>query len=165
MNAPEGATGHAVTRRPGDVVAAIGGLLTLLAYLVLPVATIPLLGSVSAPDLTEGTSDAGSLALLRIVPIAAVVTIAIGLWLWLGKAARRARAVGAIVILVCAVLTALAYLIPYARLQGAISDIGASSLGISATTFTGIGFWCGLLGAVVSGIGAAVQLSGRARRG
>jgi len=165
MNAPEGATQHAATRRPGDVVAAIGGVLTLFAYLVLPVATIPLIGSVSAPALADEVSDAGSLALLRIVPVTAVVTIAIGVWLWFGKAALRARAIGAIVILVCAVLTALAYLIPYARLQGAITDIGANSLGISATTFTGIGFWCGLLGAVVSAIGAAVQLSGRVRRG
>jgi hypothetical protein len=149
--------------RPGGVIAVVGGALTALAYLVMPLATVPLLGSVTAPNLAGAPGDDGSLALLPLVPIAAAVIIGIGLWLLLGRPGTRARTVGAVGILACAVLVALAYLIPLNSLNNEITSVGADIFGISATTFTGTGFWFTLIGALVAAVGAAVELSGRGK--
>jgi hypothetical protein len=148
-------------KRPGGVIAIVGGVLAGLAYLVLPVATVPLLGSITAPSLAGEVGAGGSLALLPLVPVAAAATIGIGLWLWLGSPGSRARTVGASGILLCSVLTALAYLIPLNSLDNEITSAGADIFGISATTFTGTGFWFTLLGAVLAAVGAAVELAGR----
>ncbi|MDT7749664.1 MAG: hypothetical protein QOD96_3326, partial [Pseudonocardiales bacterium] len=109
-------------KRPGGVIAIVGGVLAGLAYLVLPVATVPLLGSITAPSLAGEVGAGGSLALLPLVPVAAAATIGIGLWLWLGSPGTRARTVGASGILLCSVLTALAYLIPLNSLDNEITS-------------------------------------------
>jgi hypothetical protein len=91
--------------RPGGVIALVGGVLTGLAYLLLPVANVPLIGSITAPSLAGQASDTPSLGLLPLVPVASVVTIAVGLWLALAAPKGRARVVGAVGVLVCAALT------------------------------------------------------------
>jgi hypothetical protein len=82
-----------------------------------------------------------------------VLTVLAGAWLLL----RGQRAV-ALLALVCAVLTTLAYLVPLTQVDQALDDAGADSLGIQATTLTGAGFWLGLIGAIVAGVGALMRL-------
>lgn len=146
-------------KRTGGVIAVVGGLLAALAYWVMPVATIPLVGSVTAPALIEEASDAASLGLLRIVPVTVILTILLGFWLLLARPSGRFRPVAAVVVLLCSLLTVVAYLIPLGRIDNAITSSGAAELGIRATTFTGAGFWLAIIGAVVAAIGAIVELS------
>ncbi|WP_028933911.1 hypothetical protein [Pseudonocardia spinosispora] len=147
-------------RRLGGGLTAGGGVLVGVAYLLLPVASIPLIGSLTAPSLAGELPDAGSLTLLRLVPLTSVVMLGVGLWLVLARTGAGAAKVASAVVVVCAVLTALAYLMPYGELSREISGSGAEELGISATTFTGSGFWCALLGAVVAAAGAVVVFTG-----
>lgn len=150
-----------VSRTSGLIVLA-GGVLIALAYWLLPLATVPLVGSVSAPTLLEEVSGT-SFGLLRLVPLTALLTIVAGVWL-LARPAGRGRHVAELGALGCAVVTMLAYLIPLGRVDEALDSVGADSLGIGATTLTGAGFWLALIGAVVAAVGAAVPLaSARAR--
>jgi hypothetical protein len=152
------------TKRTAAVIALLGGLLTALAYWTLPVATIPLVGSLTAPSLTGQVSDSGSLGLLGLVPVTSLLTILLAGWLLVGGLVSRTGQLAAVAILVCAVLTAAAYLVPLGTVDNVITSSGADSLGIRATTFTGVGFWLGVIGAVVSGIGAIIALSSLHRR-
>lgn len=152
---------RAVGGTSGGVVAIIGGLTIGLAYVFLPVATIPLIGSVNASDLASAAPQATSLSLLHIVPVAALITLGIGLWLVLGKPDPRAQRGTAIALVVCAVAVAIAYLWPFARLQDELSGSGVSSdLGVTATTFTGIGFWLAIVAAIVTAAAAFVEVTG-----
>lgn len=145
--------------RPGGVLAVLGALLTGLAYLLLPVAKVPLVGEVAAPALNELASEYASLALLPFVPLAALVTLAVGVYLMVVNLGRSARRAAGIVVLACSAFIALAYLVPFNALQSEIQEAGASGIGISAATFTGSGFWFALVGALVSAVGAALELS------
>lgn len=147
------------SRMPGQVVSLVGAVLVILAYYALPVVIVPFVGSITAPTLAGLAPEAHSLALMPLVPIAAIVGIGVSVWM-LAKAAPRTRRIGAIVLIVVAALTALAYLVPLVRLQGELSESGVSSeLGVSATTFTGIGFWAGLIGAILVGVGGILELT------
>ncbi|HEY9415524.1 MAG TPA: hypothetical protein VIQ30_12245 [Pseudonocardia sp.] len=151
---------RAVGRTSGGIIAIGGGLINGLSYLLLPVATIPLVGSLSAPDVATAAPEATSLALLHIVPIAALVAVGVGLWLVVGKPAGRAQRIAAVALFACAAVTTLAYLWPFARLQQELSGSGVSSLGITATTFTGIGFWLAVIGAIVTAVAGVMELIG-----
>lgn len=151
---------RAAGRVPGGVIALCGGLINGLTYLLLPVATIPLVGSLAAPDLAGAAPEAPSLALLHIVPVAVLVAIGISLWLLIGKPAGRAQRVGGAALIGCAAVIAIAYLWPFARLQDELSGSGVASLGITATTFTGIGFWLAVIAAIVTATGGIVELTG-----
>lgn len=155
--------GRRVSRTSGGIVLT-GGVLTALAYWLLPVATIPLVGSVAAPSLLEATADSGSFGLLRLVPITVLLTIVAGVWLLVG-AGGRARMIASLGVLLCAVLTLLAYLVPLGRVDQALDSAGADELGIHATNLTGAGFWLALIGAVVAGVGAIVELAATRTRG
>jgi hypothetical protein len=139
-------------------------LLTAAAYWALPVATVPLVGSLTAPSLIGQISDPGSLGLLGLAPITSLITIVLAVWLLVGRLAGGARQLVSAAILLCAVLSAAAYLIPLGTVDHAITSTGASELGIRATTFTGIGFWLAVVGAVISGVGAIIELSALRRR-
>lgn len=155
----------AAVRSPGGLLAALGGLLVALAYLTMPLASLPLIGQITAPSLVSELSgqDAPSLTLLRLVPVIALLIIALGLWSSLASPPVRARRVGAVAVVACAGLTGIAYLIPYNTLDQELSQFPLSWLGIDAATFTGAGFWCALLGALVAALGGLVQLvTGRA---
>jgi hypothetical protein len=142
----------------------IGGLFTALAYWILPVATVPLVGSLTAPSLIGQIDDPGSFGLLHLVPVTSLITILLAVWLLVGRLAGRARQLVSAAVLLCAVLSAAAYLIPLSTVDNAITSSGASELGIRATTFTGIGFWLAVVGAVISAVGAVIELSGLQRR-
>jgi hypothetical protein len=152
-------------KRTGGLVIAVGGLLTALAYWVLPMASVPLVGSLTATTLIEEASGSGPFGLLRFVPATAIVTVLIGLWLLLGTPSGTPPWVGAIVVLLCSALTALAYLVPLGRVDNELISSGVSDLGLRATNLTGAGFWLALAGAFVAAIGAAVQLTAVRRRG
>jgi hypothetical protein len=147
------------SKTSGGVLAIAGGLINVLTYLWLPVGTIPLVGSLSAPDLASAAPEAHSLGLLQIVPVAALVTVGVGLWLVMGRPRGRARGTGAVALLVCAAVTAVAYLWPFARLQDELGESGVSSLGITAATFTGIGFWLAVIAAIVTAAGGLMELN------
>jgi hypothetical protein len=149
--------------RTSGVIVLAGGVLIALAYWVLPVATVPLVGSVSAPALVDEVSGA-SFGLLRVVPLTALLTVAAGVWL-LARPTGRGRRVAQLLALGCAVLTALAYLVPLGRVDQALDSAGADSLGIEATNLTGTGFWLALIGSVVAAVGAAVPLATARARG
>jgi hypothetical protein len=133
----------------GSLIATAGGILTELAYLTMPVATLPLIGSITA-----------GLALLHVVPIAAAGIIGLGLWLRLGNPSRTVAMMASIGILVCSMLIAVAYLVPYNSLNSDLEGSWASALGISATSFTGGGFWIALIGTIIASIGAIIELVG-----
>ncbi|GAA5154536.1 hypothetical protein GCM10023321_26520 [Pseudonocardia eucalypti] len=145
--------------RPGGVLAVVGGLLAGLAYLVVPVAKVPLVGQVTAPALEEAAPSYPSLAMLPFVPVAALVMLAIGGFLLLARLGRREHRVAGALVLACSGFIALAYLIPFNALQSEIQQVGASGLGLSAATFAGGGFWFALVGALVAATGAALELS------
>jgi hypothetical protein len=146
-------------RRFGASAILIGGLLIALAYWVLPVATVPLIGSVSAPTLTHQSSIA-SFWLLRLVPLTVVLIIATGGWL-LARPRGGMSAIAAVVALICAAATALAYVVPLAKVDDALDSVGADSLGIETTNLTGIGFWVAVIGGVVTALGAITELTTR----
>jgi len=147
-------------RVTGGVLGLIGGVMSGLVYLLLPAATIPLVGSLRAPELAGASSTATSLSLLPIVPVAALISLAVGLWLVAGRPDGRAQRVGAAVLIACAVAIAVAYLLPFGRVQDELSGSGVSDYGITATTFTGSGFWLALIAAVVTAAGGIVELTG-----
>lgn len=149
--------------RPGGVLAVLGGLLAGLAYLLVPVAKVPLVGQVTAPALEQAAPSYPSLAMLPFVPIAALVILAIGGLLLLARLGRREHRVAGALVLLCSAFIALAYLLPFNALQSEIRELGTSGLGISAATFTGGGFWFALVGALVAATGAALEL-GEPRR-
>ena len=152
---------RAAGRVTGGVLGLIGGAVNVGVYLVLPAATIPLVGSLRAPDLAGAAPTAtSSLSLLPVVPVAAVLGAAVGLWLIIGKPAARSQRIGAAALIGFAAVIAVAYLLPFARVQDELSGSGVSSYGITATTFTGSGFWLALISAVVTAAGGIVELTG-----
>lgn len=153
-------TQRAAGRITGGVLGLVGGAVNGLVYLILPAATIPLVGSLRAPELAGAAPTATSLSLLPIVPVAAVLGIGLGIWLIMGKPTGRSQRIGAFGLIGCAALVAVAYLLPFARVQDELSGSGVSSYGITATTFTGSGFWLALIGAVVIAAGGIVELTG-----
>ncbi len=156
-------TARRIGRLSGGIIL-IGGILSALAYWLLPVAEVPLVGSVSAPELVGQVSDGGSFGLLRLVPWTVLLIILAGAWL-LARSAGPGRPVLAVVALICALATGLAYLVPLGKVDQALDSAGADSLGIQATSLTGGGFWLALIGAVVALVGAVVELAtGRSRR-
>jgi hypothetical protein len=149
--------GHTPARRTGGGIILAGGVLIALAYWVLPVATLPLIGSVSAPTLSAQASSTASFGLLRLVPLTVLVAIAAGVWL-LARPTGRAAAIATVVALGCAGVTALAYLVPLAKVDDALDSVGADTLGIEATNLTGLGFWVALIGVAVTALGAITEL-------
>jgi hypothetical protein len=138
----------------------VGGLVNCLAYLLLPAAAIPLVGSLRAPELAGAAPSATSLSLLPVVPVVAVISAAVGLWLIVGRPAGRTRRIAAGMLVGCAAIIAVAYLLPFARVQDQLSGSGVTSYGITATSFTGSGFWLALIGAVVTAAGGIVEFTG-----
>jgi hypothetical protein len=152
-----------VGRVSGGIILA-GGILSALAYWLLPVADIPLVGSVTAPGLIDQLPDSGSFNWLRLVPWTVVLTAVAGLWL-LSRSTSKGRSIVALGSLLCAVVTVIAYLMPLNKVDQALDSAGADALGIHATSLTGAGFWVALIGAVVAGVGAVVELATARARG
>lgn len=148
---------HRPARLAGAALALVGALLVLLAYYALPVITIPLIGSLTAPTLGGLAPEASSLILVPLVPIVAVLAAAVAVWL-LATTKPAARRIGAGVLVVAAAFVILAYAVPLLRLQSDLDSAGLTTeLGLSAATFTGIGFWAGLFGAALTAVGGLLE--------
>jgi MFS family permease len=149
-------------RRASGGTVLVGSVIETLGYWVLPAASVPLVGSVTAPELSDQVPTTASLGLLRLVAVTSVISIAVALVL-LGWASRRAARVptllAVLAALVCSVVSIAVYLVPLARVDDALDNSGASSLGVHATSLTGPGFWVVLIGAVIVGVGAVFELS------
>ncbi|MGH3925309.1 MAG: hypothetical protein ACRDTT_21020 [Pseudonocardiaceae bacterium] len=63
--------------RSGAVVAGGGGLVTLLAFLAMPIAMVPFFGSITGVSLAGYASEVGQLAWLWLVPPIAVAVVAL----------------------------------------------------------------------------------------
>jgi hypothetical protein len=130
----------------------IGGAVAFLSFLALPMASLPLLGSITGAGLASHASDEAELGWLWLVLLASLAMIALGAWQCFGSTGtsviRRRTSIAA---LVCACVIVLVYLI-------ALSSSGGSTLGISASDLLGAGFGFVLIGAVGAGVGAVVQL-------
>jgi hypothetical protein len=143
----------------GGVIAAAGGVLTELAYLLMPVSTVPIIGSITAPTLADEAPSA-AFSLLYVVPVAAGITVCIGVWLRLAERATRAARIATGGILLCSLMAALAYIVPLNEVNSEIEDSWASVLGIDASDVTGTGFWVALMGIAIASVGAIIGFAG-----
>lgn len=143
--------GAAIQQR-GRVAAGVaggGGLLTLLAFLAMPIATVPFLGSITGAGLAGQASELGSLGMLWLIPLAAGAVALLAGWRLFGSDPGSGRA-ASVASCLLAVLACVVYLGGLAQFGQAISDSGASGFGIDALDVIGPGFWIGLLGSVVA---------------
>lgn len=156
--APGPVPGNRFTGHGGAITAGAGGLIMLLAFLALPLATVPFLGSLTAADAAGLASQLGVLGLLWFVPLLAAAVVGIACWLLFGEPGdnRRTASISAMVM---AGLVVLVYLVVLGSVQAE-----ASGRGGSVPSFFGAGFWIAVLAAVAAGIGAAVEMAA-SRRG
>jgi hypothetical protein len=130
----------------GALATAVGGAVTLLAFLTMPLISVPFIGSVTGAGLA---SLDGSVALLWLVPLASVAVAGIGAWQRFSTtAAPKQRALGSVWSLVLAGLVILFYIIALVSMQSQVGSTG----------FTGAGFWFALLGMAVAAVGATIEL-------
>lgn len=148
---------------PLGAITVVGAVLTALAYVFAPVASVPLIGSMTAPALTSELTSPTSLIPLKFEPIAVLIMIVGAFWLLLDRRGASRRTGVAVTVLVASGYTVLAYLVPYAVLDSQLEDVGVTSVGISAATLTGAGFWLVLVGAVLTATGVALGLLGARR--
>lgn len=141
----------------GAITSGVGGLVTLLAFVALPLATVPFLGSITGANAAGFASQFGALGLLWLVPLLAVAVVGIAGWQIFGTAGGQVRA-GSITIMVLAALVVLVYLIVLGAVQAE-----TSKLGVSAPSFFGVGFWFAALAIVAAGIGGAVEMAAASR--
>jgi Short C-terminal domain len=147
--------------RAAPVVVLACGLLTLLAFLAMPVATVPFFGSITGANLAAFSTESGSLAVLWLVPVAAVGVAGIGAWQQFAQSVpSRTRRRGSVAVLLLAGLVVLIYLIGLAAIETQISNSGAAEVGISAGSLAGAGFWITLLGMLAAGVAAVADLIG-----
>jgi len=159
---PAGAVGHPAAGHPAPglrpraaaIVAMLGGGIALLAFVAMPMASVPILGSITGVRLAGFASEEGSLVLLWLVPLAAAAVVGLGGWLQFTRAAGpAARRRGSMIVLVLAGLTTLVHIVALLVVEGELSGVG-----LSATSLTGVGFWIALLGMMAAGIAAVADL-------
>lgn len=131
-----------------------GGLLVLVAFLVMPLATAPFLGSITGAELAGLTSEQRWLGAIWLVPLAAFAVVAVAIrQLLLGGAAsgRRHRASA---ILSVSSMILLTYLAACVLVE---NEIGGSAAGASNVVgMAGAGFWVAIVGASAGVIGGAL---------
>lgn len=143
----------------GAVTAGIGGLLTLLAFLAIPIATAGIFGSITGSGLAGFASEFGPLGLLWLVPVAAAAVVLIAAWLVFGTlSTTQARKTGSIVVMALAGLAIVDYIVVLGAIESETSRSGRSGFGVSAANFIGAGFWFALIGMAVALIGARVEM-------
>ncbi|GAA3610446.1 hypothetical protein GCM10022419_114310 [Nonomuraea rosea] len=133
-----------------------GGVLALFAFFAMPMGSLPLLGSVTGPDLAgmaseEGGSEVGALALLWLVPMAAATTAVLGAWLLRSNVVPSSRTVASSVVLASAALVVAIYVIALGWVQYNLDQTATSILGYSAIDLAGAGFWLVLCAMAVAG--------------
>jgi hypothetical protein len=148
---------------PRGALALAGAVLTTIAYSFLPVTSDVLFGSRGAPDVASELVTQRSLLGLRFMPVALLVMVGGAVWLLLRRWATRWRFGVAVAVLAASGCAVIAYLAPYTLLDSNLGDAEVTESGITASTFTGPGFWLVLLGAALTAFGAAWELA-RTRR-
>ncbi|MEU5845966.1 hypothetical protein [Saccharopolyspora shandongensis] len=153
------AKGFAVGRG-GAVTVALGGVITIMAFLAVPLLHVPIFGGLTGATIADlGTqSGYGQVGLLWLLPFLAAIVVVVGTWQVFSMTATPGqRRNGAIVSVVLAALVIIGYLVLLGVIQKDISDASESS--VSASDLIGAGFWIGILGMVVSCIGGIVQFN------
>jgi hypothetical protein len=146
-------TGHS-----GAITSGIGGLVTLMAFLAMPMATFPLVGSMTGPTVAGYSAQLGALGCLWLVPLAAAAVTGIAAWQVIGTSlTMQARRIGSIALMVLAGLVVVDYIVVLTAVQYEIDSVG-SRASVSATAFTGAGFWIALIGMAASLIGAGLEI-------
>lgn len=169
------AHGPSLEGRAALIVAGGGGLLTLLAFLVLPHLTLPLIGPVTLPSLIAFAARFGNGAygLLWLIAAAAVVVTVLGLAVGTSATSRPGtRSVAAAIILAVSLAISVGYLLVPSVLAHH-DDISAGtsagrSAGRSAGTVSyglGVGYYVGALGMTAAVIAALVALVAVRRAG
>lgn len=145
----------------GGIVTTGGGVLTFLAFFAMPMAEIPLISaSATGADLASLGSEAGSLAMLWLVPVLAITVLTIGLWQrFSATATSESRKVGSHAVMALAGLIFFIYIALLVSVQSKLSDARGSTVGVNAISFTGVGFWLALIGTLVAAAGAFMVLN------
>lgn len=160
-----GVFAEAAVQQRGRVAAGVaggGGLLTLLAFLAMPIATVPFLGSITGAGLAGQASEIGSVGMLWLIPLAAAGVAGLAGWQLFGSGPVPAAAIGSCLL---AVLACGVYLGGFVQLGQAISDSGGSGFGIDASDVIGSGFWIGLLGSLVAVLASVAAIPANERVG
>jgi hypothetical protein len=121
-------------------------------------ATVPLLGSISASGVAGEWSLFGPLGLLWLVPVEALAIIGLAALQALSpstRETRRARSLGTILIAGAVWATYITVLV---SLQSQINKL-SEQLSISA--FLGYGLWFALLAAAVAAVGGMIEMTPR----
>jgi hypothetical protein len=137
---------------------AIAATVVLLAFLVLPMATVPFVGSISASGVAGESSLFGPLGLLWLIPVEALAIIGLATLQFLNpstREARRARSLGTI--LVAGAMWAT-YIGVLASLQSQINELSEK---LSITAFLGYGLWFALVAAAVAAVGGLIEMTSR----
>lgn len=143
-----------VTAFHGAVLGLVGGAATLFAQYGLPLISAPVVGSMTAADLVGQVNATFSLA---IVPVFALLAIAMGIWLALARPEPRAARMGGAILVSCAVLTAIAYLWPLGGLRDVVGDPDLSVISL-VMTLIGPGFWLALVAVVTQAAAGVVTI-------
>jgi hypothetical protein len=175
---PGGVTGTPRRRQPpgsglsghsGAVTSAVAGLVVLVAFLAMPMATVPFFGSLTGVGMAGEASEMALLGLLWLVPLAATGIVGLAVTQILAVAAPSARRARSAAIIGLAVLVWLVYAVVLGSVQDKISEvsgIGGFRLNVSVTDFLASGVWFAVLAAGVAGVGAWLEMtSGRHRDG
>jgi hypothetical protein len=141
-------------RRIAAILALVGGLLTVVAFLFLALVSFQGLVSVTGAQAAAEVSSDFRVALLWLIPVGAAVAAAIGGWLLWTTPHPRIDRTGFTVVLVAAAVVALLYIGGFVYLHSQLSGLGASAFDVA-----GIGFWLGLLGVVIAIVGAIIGLA------
>jgi len=136
----------------------VGGLAVLLSFLVLPMATVPFLGSISGSGVAGESSLFGPFGLLWLVPTEALAIVGLAaaqVMVPRGVAGRRIRSLG-IVALAGTIWATYGGVL--ASLQAEVKEL-SSALSIGA--FLGAGLWFALVAAAVAAVGGLMQMTSR----
>lgn len=140
----------------GAVLAGIGGLLVLLAFMTFPLLELPFpFGSVSGTDLAGLTSQEPRFALLWLIPLVAAATVVVAALHLIAPLTHRGRP-AALVVLGAAIL--LTYLVALVTSQNEINGLGLGLLDLDMLDLVGAGFWLAVIGSAATVVGGAAGL-------
>ena len=139
--------------------ALIGGAFALLAFFVLPMTSMGLIGSTTGAAVAGHASGDVGLMLLWLAPLAGATIGSLGAWLQFGTAATPiGRRKASVAILVSAMVVAGVYLVLLVRIETLLGQAGSLLGGLHAMDLLGAGFWLVLLAVVAPGVAAVVYL-------
>jgi hypothetical protein len=155
---PSSSPGSKLTGHGGALTSGIAGAVLLLAFLVLPMATLPFVGSISGSGVAGESSLFGLFGLLWLVPVEALAIMGVAtLQIVAPPVQGRGFARSLTIVFVAAGVWAT-YIVVLVSLQSQVSEL-SEELSISA--FLGVGLWFALVAAAVAAVGALVEMSAR----